>query len=98
MLVSDLAFAAAYRTEEGEARVFDDIACLLRDLPSSGARVYVHDFATSEWLEGDAAFYVRSESIETPMGGGIIAFRSREEAERRDGEVLRLSDLKGSTR
>ena len=97
MLVSDLAFAAAYRTEEGDARVFDEIGCLLQELPS-GARVFVHDFETSEWLEGEAAFYVRSDSIQTPMGGGIVAFSSREAASRHEGEILRLSDLNGGPR
>jgi copper chaperone NosL len=97
MLVSDLAFAAAYRNEEGEARVFDDIGCLLRELPSP-ARVFVHDYETSEWLDGESAFFVRPESIQTPMGGGIVAFSSRESAERHAGEILRLSDLKGSPR
>jgi copper chaperone NosL len=98
MLVSDLAFAAAYRTEDGDARIFDEIGCLLRDLPSSGARVFVHDYETSEWLDGDAAFYVRSESIQTPMGGGIVAFSSRETAERHEGKILGLSDLKAGSR
>ncbi len=98
MLVSDLAYAAAYRTEDGDDRVFDEIGCLLRELPSSGARVFVHDYETSEWLDGEAAFYVRSELIQTPMGGGIVAFSSRERAEGREGEILRLSDLKGSPR
>ena len=94
MLVSDLAFAAAYRTED-DARVFDDIGCLLRELPPSGARVWVKDYETSEWLDAGAAFFVRSESMETPMGGGIVAFGSREAAEKR-GAALRFSELKGS--
>jgi copper chaperone NosL len=94
MLVSDLAFASAYRTEAGDALVFDDLGCLLRELPSEGARVWVKDYETSEWLEAEAAFFVRSDSIETPMGGGIIAFSSREAAERRGG-VLLFPELKG---
>jgi copper chaperone NosL len=94
MLVSDLAFASAYRTGEGDALVFDDLGCLLRELPSEGARVWVKDFETSEWLDAEAAFFVRSESIQTPMGGGIVAFSSREAAEGR-GEALRFSELKG---
>jgi copper chaperone NosL len=96
MLVSDLAFAAAYRAEGGDARVFDDFACLLRELPSAKVRVWVKDYETSEWLDAGSAFFVRSESIETPMGGGIVAFSSREAAEKQ-GVVLRLSELKGGS-
>jgi copper chaperone NosL len=94
MLVSDPAFASAYRTEAGDARVFDDLGCLLRELPSEGARVWVKDYETSEWLDAEAAFFVRAESIETPMGGGIVAFSTREAAERR-GDVLLFPELKG---
>jgi len=94
MLVSDLAFAAAYRSEAGDARVFDDLRCLLRELPAEGARVWVKDYETSEWLDAEAAFFVRSESIETPMGGGIVAFSTREAAEIR-GDVLLFPELKG---
>lgn len=98
MLVSELAYAAAFRSAGGEERVFDEIGCLLTELPAVGARVWVHDYETSEWLEGEEAFFVRSESIRTPMGGGIVAFSSRERAERYQGEVLSLARLQGDSR
>jgi copper chaperone NosL len=98
MLVSDLAYAAAFRTAEGEERIFDDIGCMLRELPASGPRVWVHDFDTSSWIDGEKAFFLRSGSLETPMGGGIVAFSSREAAEKYDGEILTLSRLQGETR
>jgi copper chaperone NosL len=94
MLVSDLAFASAYRTPAGDALVFDDLGCLLRARPSEGARVWVKDYETSEWLDAEAAYFVRSQSIETPMGGGIVAFSTREAAQER-GAVLRFPELKG---
>jgi copper chaperone NosL len=98
MLVSDLAYAAAFRTADGEERVFDEIGCMLRALPATGARVWVHDFDTSSWIDGEKAFFLRSGSLETPMGGGIVAFSSREAAEKYDGEILTLSRLQGETR
>jgi copper chaperone NosL len=98
MLVSDLAFAAAFRTAEGEEWVFDEIGCMLRELPAVGARVWVHDFETEEWLDGEKAIFLRSESIETPMGGGIVAFSTREAAERYEGEILPLTRLQGVLR
>jgi hypothetical protein len=39
-----------------------------------------------------------SLSLQTPMGGGIVAFSSREAADRYEGEILRLGDLKGMSR
>jgi copper chaperone NosL len=98
MLVSDLAYAAAFRTREGEERVFDEIGCMLRELPAAGARVFVHDYETSQWLEGEKAFFLRSESIQTPMGGGIVAFSSRAAAEKYEGQILPLARLQGDLR
>ena len=44
-------------------------------VPPSGGRVWFHDVASGEWIDGRAASFVRSSTIRTPMGGGIIAFR-----------------------
>jgi copper chaperone NosL len=98
MLVSDLAYAAAFRTAEGEERVFDEIGCMLRELPEAGAQVWVHDFDTSSWIDGEKAFFLRSESLETPMDGGIVAFSSWEAAAKHEGEILSLARLQGETR
>jgi copper chaperone NosL len=97
MLVSDLAFPAAFRTAQGEERVFDEIGCMLEELPQ-GARVWVKDFETSEWLDGESAIFLRTQSLRTPMGGGIVAFSSRERAETHEGEILTFDRLKGAMR
>jgi copper chaperone NosL len=98
MLVSDLNYAAAFRTAEGEEKVFDEIGCMLGELPVAGARVWVHDFDTSSWLDGEKAVFLRSESLETPMGGGIIAFSSREAAQKYGGEIATLRQLQEQKR
>lgn len=95
MLVSELAFAAATRDGDGRARVYDDIGCLLDATSRSSepaARVWVKDFETLEWLGSESAIFVRSDAIQTPMGGGIAAFADRRAAEKlaitRGGDVL----------
>ena len=83
MLVSDERFAAAYETAAGEARVFDDIGCLLdaarKEASADTLRFWFHDALTGEWIRGDEAIFVRSDRVKTPMGGGILAYRDSQD-------------------
>jgi copper chaperone NosL len=84
MLISEPLYAAAYETAAGEARVFDDIACLRHAaLGETGALTFwFHDAADEGWIDGEAATFVASPEIRSPMGGGLIAYRDRAAAER----------------
>ncbi|HVR30023.1 MAG TPA: nitrous oxide reductase accessory protein NosL [Thermoanaerobaculia bacterium] len=107
MLISEPGYAAAYAAGR-TTRVFDDIACLLRALDEheldlvaragdaegeGGATAQVWLYGDdSRWIAGDAAFFVRSDRLETPMGGGIKAVADRAAAEelaaRVDGAIF----------
>jgi nitrous oxide reductase accessory protein NosL len=106
MLVSEVAYAAAYQAAGREARVFDDIACMLEGMRRDGLqsakgtdlRVWFHDAGDSTWIEGATAVFLVSPEIKTPMGGGIVAYRDAPRAEqaaaRHHGRVVRsLSEL-----
>ena len=102
MLISEPIFAAAYRSPHGEARVFDDIACMLdaagREQNPGALRFWFHDAATSRWIDGGAATFVSSASLKTPMGGGLIAYGDEAAAVRaataQQGAVIRtVGDL-----
>src|SRR5262249_41589815 len=85
MLISEPVYAAAYETAGGEARVFDDLGCLRNAVRADGLaspRIWVHDAATSEWMDGGDATFVASEEVRTPVGGGVLAYRRLEDAER----------------
>jgi copper chaperone NosL len=86
MLVSEPAFAAAYRVDGVEPRVFDDVGCLLEALVeeerSPSLRVWFHDFESGSWIDAGEASFVSESEIETPMGGGIVAFADPVRAER----------------
>jgi copper chaperone NosL len=95
MLISEHVHAAAIRMPDGSDRLFDDIGCLVsaaRDLPSNGIRFWFHDATDGSWIEGVSPAFVVSDSLRTPMGGGILAYRTREAAEqsgrRHPGRVL----------
>ena len=86
MLVSELAFAAAYRVPGRPARAFDDIGCLLDALAQEPQRtdvqLWFRDAADAQRIEGRQATFVQSPELRTPMGGGIAAYRDRDAAAR----------------
>ena len=100
MIISDARYAAAYMTEDGQVRRFDDIGGMLLYHVENEENVHlfwVHDFESEVWVNADEAYFVKSNSLETPMGFGIAASNSRAEAEElaseRDGDVLTFSRL-----
>ena len=106
MLISEPRYAAAYQAPGAEARVFDDIACLLEAAKAeskSALRFWFHDANDGEWIDGDTAVFVTSREFRTPMGGGTLAYRDRAGAEtaagRYRGQVIgplpALLDRKG---
>lgn len=107
MIISEPRYAAAYRNASGKAFKFDDIGDMVTHAvkagESDGKRAWVHDYKTEEWIAAGDAWFVRSPDIQTPMGGGIIAFTKQNEAEQfvadEGGKLLRWSELikEGST-
>ena len=82
MIISDPRFASAYAFEIEPGRyqnvAFDDMGDMVHfiknnpDKAPSGA--WAHDYASEEWLVAEAAWYVVSSEIRSPMGHGIAAF------------------------
>lgn len=102
MLVSEPTFAAAYRRDGFDARIFDDIQCLLNaaagEADPERLRFWFHDAATAVWIDRTEAVFVRSARLRTPMAGGLVAYRgiaaARQGAMSERGEVVgTLHDL-----
>lgn len=99
MTISDARFAAQVVTGTGKVYKFDSVECL-RGFLHSGAvpgdeisRVWVTDAAHPGLLVPAAeAFFVRSKSIRSPMGGGLMAFSAQADADALarevDGDVM----------
>jgi copper chaperone NosL len=85
MLISEPKFAAAAVEEDGTARKFDDIGDLVAYYAQhAGAKVkayFVHDYPSEKWLRAEAAYFVQSPQIQTPMARGIAAYAERAAAE-----------------
>jgi copper chaperone NosL len=65
---------------------FDDIGCLAnfvaeKKVRDSIAAFYVVDFDTRQWLRAEDSHLVVSPKFQTPMGGGMVAFKDRSRAE-----------------
>lgn len=85
MLISEHAHAAAVRLADGNDLLFDDIGCLVaaaRSLPKEGVTYWFHDAADGDWIKDVSPVFLASDSLRTPMGGGILAYRTREAADR----------------
>jgi copper chaperone NosL len=72
--------------------VFDDIGCML-DYESGHAGLevvgaFVHDHDSRSWTGAPAAWFVMAapDRLATPMGSGIVAFSTKDAAERRAAE------------
>lgn len=91
MIIAEPRFAGAYRTADGTPRRFDDLGDMIafgvETGEIDGARVWVHDYDSEEWLDAPTAWYLLGGSIETPMSRGVLAFSQREQAETYAGDV-----------
>lgn len=102
MIIGDARFAAAYRTEDGTEKRFDDLGGLLVHGRETGelesAQVWVSDFDNEELIDAVPAFYVPTLGVVSPMGHGILAFaeeaRAVAAAQELGGEVLPWAEVK----
>jgi copper chaperone NosL len=99
MIINEARYAAAYVTDDGETRRFDDIGGMVaytQEVPEDVAVFWVHDFDTEEWLKAEAAIYVAGDHA-TPMGFGIVAFNDPDRAEawaaEKGGMVMTFTEL-----
>jgi len=101
MIINEEKFAAAYWTENGEARRFDDIGGMLAYHSQNHEKVvtyWVHDLAGGDWMPAEDAHYLLDSDLMTPMGFGIAAFSDMEQAHafaygEEDVRILSFSDL-----
>ncbi len=103
MAISQPRYAGQVVDQDGNHLKFDDIACMLRyardrKLSTPTTAFFVIDYDTGKhWLEAPKAVFVRSDTIDSPMAGGIGAFRDRAAAEaflkKNKGEVYTFDQL-----
>ena len=101
MIISEQRFASAYRTDENVMRKFDSLGCAVLHQSEenvSAEQFWTYDYYESTWLETTQAFFVESSDLLTPMGYGIVAVKTKHEAEtlaqETKGQILEFSQLR----
>lgn len=101
MAISEKKYAAEFIDSEEKVFKFDDMGCMLNFVKSKKisnvAAYFVMDFDEGQWLKADDAYFVRSSEVDTPMGGGFIAFRDQTKAqqavEKFKGKLFRFNEV-----
>jgi copper chaperone NosL len=102
MAISQKQFAAEIISTNDNVFKFDDIGCMLNyiekhQMKGKIAASYVMDFEKGNWILAEQASFVATNEIQTPMGGGYLAFHNDEEARsasnRFKGRLLTYSQL-----
>ncbi len=96
MIISSAPFAASLATRDEMYHKFDDIGCMLHFIQSRNdiAEIWVNDYATQQPIKAHYAFYIKEADQRTPMGYGILAFATKESAQKIDrARVLSFDDL-----
>ncbi|HWQ33337.1 MAG TPA: nitrous oxide reductase accessory protein NosL [Blastocatellia bacterium] len=86
MALSERKYAAEFITKDGDAFKFDDLGCMADYIAGKKNRdqiaaFFVADFESKEWLNAETAHFVSSAKFQTPMSGGIVAFKDKTRAE-----------------
>jgi len=94
MIISDERWATATIVEGPRgprALLFDDFNCQVNhEVEHTDLDVlarWSHSHATGEWVRTDAAHFLMSPDLRTPMASGVAAFATREEAEAARAEL-----------
>jgi copper chaperone NosL len=83
MIISEPKFSAVMIDVSGEVYKFDDIGCARLYVEKNELalkRLWVHDYVSENWLDGQKAYFIVSESLITPMGHGVVAFDTESKA------------------
>jgi len=100
MIISDERYAAGYITQAGEERIFDDVGGMFKthlEQQESVTAFFVHDYEDTAWIRAEKAYYVFAEDMPTPMLFGLVARKTREQAETTaaewQGQVLTFDEV-----
>ena len=99
MTIVDQKFACEFITDKGKCFKFDDLSCLFHYMnkqqvsDSTVARIYVADYtAPDSLIDVTKAHLVLGATIQSPMNGGVAAFKDNAQAVRfaRDNKAILL--------
>ena len=101
MDINNLTFKSNAITNSGKILNFDAIECLVNYLEikkeSSFKNLAVTDYHTNNFISAESAYYLKSKTIQSPMGANLAAFKNALKAEsiqkEKGGEVYTWNEL-----
>jgi len=86
MTIASAPYASELITDKGRVYKFDDLSCMIKyakengDLPN--AKLYVTDYLNANTFVGvESAFLLQGGIIRGPMGGQVVGFKSKADAQ-----------------
>lgn len=94
MTISDKKFGAEMVNSKGKAYKFDDIGCMLdykkeyaKSHPDEQVTFFsINYYSPEKFVNMQDAFILQNGSVRTPMASGMVAFGTKEDAEKAKGE------------
>ena len=78
MIISEKKFVAQYKSSDGKTVKFDDMGCMIHymdgEKPEHIESIYVMDYDSGEWTDAEIGYFIWTETVNTPMGYGILSF------------------------
>ena len=103
MIIGEKKFSAALVDAAGEIYKFDDIGCAQRYVDKNATmvkRLWVRDYVSENWVDGQKAYFLVADSFVTPMGHGVVAFETESKAhdllEQNPGKLVSWEKMRGS--
>lgn len=102
MTISHEDYAGQIVFKNGDYEIFDDLGCLIEFMEdtdqSEVGKAYIKDALENKWIDVESATYLYSKEYWTPMNYGVVAFETKEAAEKwidsnGEGEFLTYDDL-----
>lgn len=102
MIISEERFASALQLKNGKYQKFDDTGEMIKyQISHADAEIlawWVHDYESLEWIRGEKAYFVKSPALQTPMGTGILTFKTMDGANQfaanHNGTVYNLDEIR----
>ncbi|WP_458414757.1 nitrous oxide reductase accessory protein NosL [Schinkia sp. CFF1] len=83
MGIQSIKSASEIIMKDGTPKKFDDIGCMvlfLKNQQEQATTIFVHDYATNDWVEMNKAVFIQGSKKNSPMGYRFVAFSSTAEA------------------
>lgn len=86
MTIANAQYATQLITDKGRVYKFDDLSCMIHYTKENStlthAKLFINDYLThNKFIAVEQAFFLKGGSIHGPMGGKVVGFGSKADAQ-----------------